>query len=129
MDVKSAFLNGFKFKKVFVEYQPGFIDQTLPNHVYMLNKALYGLRQAPRAWYDGLNKFLFENDFARENMDNNLFIKKKSNELLVVHIYVDDIIFGATNENLCKEFTELMQGEFKMSLMGELNYFIGLQVK
>ena len=62
-------------------------------------------------------------------MDKTLFIKKKCNELLVVQIYVDDIIFGVTNEILCKEFTELMQEEFEMSLMGELNYFIRLQVK
>ena len=69
---------------------------------------------------------MLKNDFTRENVDKTLFIKRKSNELLVVQIYVDDIIFGATNEILCKEFTELMQGEFEMSLMRELNYFIGL---
>ena len=96
------------------------------NHVYKLNKALYGLKQAPRAWYDRLSKFLLDNDFVRGNVDKTLFIQRKSNEFLVIQIYVDDIIFGATNENLNKEFTKLMQGEFKMSLMGELNYFIGL---
>ena len=84
MDVKSAFLNGFISKEVFVEQPLGFIDQTLLNHVYKLNKALYGLRQAPRAWYHRLSKFLLENDFARGNMDKTLFIKRKSNELLVI---------------------------------------------
>ena len=84
MDVKSVFLNGFISEEVFVEQPPGFIDQTLPNHVYKLNKALYGLRQAPRAWYDRLSKLLLENDFARGNMDKTLFIKRKNNELLVV---------------------------------------------
>ena len=88
--------------------------------------SLYYLRQAPRAWYDRFKKFLLENNFARENIDKTLFIKKKNNKLLVVQIYVDDIIFGTTNEVLCKEFTELILGEFEMSLMGELNYFIGI---
>ena len=74
----------------------------MPNHVYKLNKALYGLKQAHRAWYDRLSKFLLDNDFVRGNVDKTLFIQRKSNELLVVQIYVVDIIFGATNENLCK---------------------------
>ncbi|WP_374695330.1 reverse transcriptase domain-containing protein [Areca yellow leaf disease phytoplasma] len=130
MDVKSAFLNGFIFKQVFVEQAPGFESHAFPNHVFKLNKALYGLKQAPRAWYDRLSTFLLENDFTRGNVDKTLFIKKKSNnDILVVQIYVDDIIFGATNETLCEEFAKLMQGEFEMSLMGELNYFLGLQVK
>ena len=90
----------------------------MPNHIYKLNKALYSLRQAPRAWYDRQSKFLLENDFIRENVDKTLFIKKKNNKLLVVQIYIDDIIFGETNEILCKEFTKLMQREFEMSLVG-----------
>ena len=97
--------------------------------MFKLNKALYDLKQAPRAWYDRLSTFLIENDFSRENVDKTLFIKKKNNDILVVQIYVDDIIFGATNESFCEEFAKLMQGEFEMSLMGELNYFLGLQVK
>ena len=80
----------------------------MPNHVFKLNKALYGLKQAPRAWYDRLSKFMLENDFTRGNVDKTLFIQRKCNELLVIQIYVDDIIFGATNKNLYKEFTKLM---------------------
>ena len=126
MDVKSAFLNGYILEEVYVEQPPGFLDQTMPNHVFKLNKALYGLKQAPRAWYDRLSKFLIENNFARGNVDKTLFIQRSKEDLLIVQIYVDDIIFGSTNEALCKDFTNLMQGEFQMSLMGELNYFIGL---
>ena len=129
MDVKSVFLNGFVSEQVFVEQPLGFIDHALPNHVFKLNKALYGLKQAPRVWYDRLSKFLLENDFARGNVDKTLSIKKKIDKLLVVQIYVDDIIFGATNETLCRDFAKLIQREFEMSLMGELNYFLGLQVK
>ena len=74
MDVKSAFLNGYILEEVYVEQPPGFLDQTMPNHVFKLNKALYGLKQAPRAWYDRLSKFLLENNFTRRNVDKTLFI-------------------------------------------------------
>ena len=129
MDVKSAFLNGFIMEEVYVEQPPGFENHLYPNHVYKLEKALYGLKQAPRAWYERLSKFLIEKGFSRGNVDTTLFIKHKAQDILLVQIYVDDIIFGATNESLCKEFAKLMQGEFEMSMMGELNYFLGLQIK
>ena len=129
MDVKSAFLNGFIKEEVYVEQPPGFESFEKPNHVFKLLKALYGLKQAPRAWYERLTNFLIENGFLRGSVDTTLFIKKKSNDILVVQIYVDDIIFGATNEAMCQEFAKSMQGEFEMSMMGELNFFLGLQVK
>ena len=129
MDVKSAFLNGHLTENVFVEQPPGFESHKFPDHVFKLNKALYGLKQAPRAWYERLSKFLIENDFVRGSVDKTLFIKRKDQDLLVVQIYVDDIIFGATDETFCQEFAKLMQGEFEMSMMGELTFFLGLQIK
>ena len=129
MDVKSAFLNGFITEEVYVAQPPGFENHEFPNHVFKLSKALYGLKQAPRAWYERLSKFLNDNSFARGKIDNTLFIKIKNKDMLIVQIYVDDIIFGATNENMCKEFAKSMQGEFEMSMMGELNFFLGLQIK
>ena len=87
---------------------------------------MYGLKQVPRAWYDRLSSFLLENHFARDNVDTTLFLKKKNSDLLVVQIYIDDIIFGATNEYLYQEFAKLIQGEFEMSMMGELNFFLEL---
>ena len=129
MDVKSAFLNGLIEEEVYVEQPPGFENSEFPNHVYKLHKALYGLKQAPRAWYDRLSSFLLKNNFTRGNVDKTLFLKKKNDDLLVVQIYVDDIIFGATNESLCQDFAKLMQGEFEMSMMGELNFFLGLQIR
>ena len=129
MDVKSAFLNGNILEEVYVDQPPGFENHAFPNHVFKLNKALYGLKQAPRAWYERLSNFLLKNDFTRGSVDTTLFIKRKDNEMLVVQIYVDDIIFGATNECLCQEFSKLMQGEFEMSMMGELTFFLGLQIK
>ena len=90
---------------------------------------MYGLKQAPRAWYERLSNFLLEKDFSKGKVDTNLFIKKTKNDLLIVQIYVDDIIFGATNHYLCEEFSKLMQGEFEMSMMGELKFFLRLQIK
>ena len=89
----------------------------MPNHVYKLDKALYGLKQARRAWYERLSKFLMDNDFKRGTVDETLFLRSKGKDLLVVQIYVDDIIFGATNQSLCGEFSELMKSEFEMSMM------------
>jgi len=129
MDVKSAFLNDFIEEEVYVEQPPSFENHECPNHVFKLHKALYGLKQAPRAWYDRLSKFLLENKFSRGNVDTTLFLKKKNDDLLVGQIYVNDIILDATNEVLCQEFAKLMQGEFEMSMMGELSFFLGLQIK
>ena len=129
MDVKSAFLNSTIKEEVHVEQPPGFEDHQFLNHVYKLNKALYGLKQAPRAWYERLSKFLIENGFKRENMDATLFLKKKNTSLLVVQVYVDDITFGATKQSLYEEFVNLMQGEFEMSMMEDLTYFLGLGIK
>ncbi|MGG6712810.1 UNVERIFIED_CONTAM: hypothetical protein ITH36_24600 [Salmonella enterica subsp. enterica serovar Weltevreden] len=108
---------------------PGFEDSENPGHVYKLNKAVYGLKQAPRAWYERLTEFLSGSDFERGRADATLFMLSENPDILIVQIYVDDIIFGSTNDNLCKKFSELMQSEFEMSMMGELNYFLGLQIK
>ena len=115
MDVKSAFLNGYITKEVYVAQPIGFKNHEFPNHVFKLSKALYGPKQAPRAWYERLSKFLNDNGFVRGKIDNTLFIKVKNKDMLIVQIYVDDIIFGATNENMCKKFAKSMQGEFEMS--------------
>ena len=129
MDVKSAFLNGFLNEEVYVHQPPGFINEKKPNHVFKLKKALYGLKQAPRAWYERLSSFLIENGFSRGKVDTTLFRKLQKDNLLIVQIYVDDIIFGATKIKLCEEFASLMQSEFEMSMMGELRFFLGLQIK
>jgi len=124
MDVKSAFLNGLISEEVYVEQPPGFESHEFPNHVFKLTKALYGLKQAPRAWYERLSGFLLEKGFTRGKIDTTLFTKTKNDDLLIVQIYVDDIIFGSTNENMCSEFSKIMQKEFEMSMMGELNFFL-----
>ena len=122
-------LNGYLQDEVYVEQPPGFENPNLPNHVYKLQKALYGLKQAPTAWYERLSKVLLEKGFTRGNIDKTLFTKTKENDLIIIQIYVDDILFGATNNNLCEEFSLLMSREFDMSMMGELTFFVGLQIK
>ena len=129
MDVKSAFLNGFINEEVFVEQPPGFESFNFPNHVFKLKKALYGLKQVPRALYERLSKFLISSGFKMGKIDTTLFIKPNDKEMLIVQIYVDDIIFGATNGSLCEEFVKYMHSEFEMSMMGEFNFFLGLQIK
>jgi hypothetical protein len=129
MDVKSEFLNGFINELVYVDQPPGFEDPRYPNHVYRLSKALYGLKQAPRAWYERLRDFLIEKGFTIGKVDTTLFTKKLNGGIFIYQVYVDDIIFGSTNEDYCKEFGELMSKEFEMSMIGEHIFFLGFQVK
>ena len=129
MDVKSAFLNDFINDEVYVEQPPGFQSFNFPNHVFKLKKALYGLKQAPRAWYERLSKFLLKKGFKMGKIDTTLFIKTKDNDMLLVQIYVDDIIFSAINVSLCEDFSKCMHSEFEMSMMRALNFFLGLQIK
>ena len=95
-----------------------------------MDKALYGLKQAPRAWYETLHNFLTEEcDFKVGKIDTTLFIKEIKGDIMLVQIYVDDIIFGSTDETHCQEFAKLMSSKYEMSLMGELTFFLGLQIK
>jgi hypothetical protein len=128
MDVKTAFLNGNLQEEVFVKQPPGFEDASKPDHVYFLDKALYGLKQAPRAWYDCLSEYLLANNYRRGTIDKTLFIQEHKGHILVVQVYVDDIIFGATNMSLVDKFKDVMSSKFNMSMIGELNFFLGLQV-
>ncbi|GJX60227.1 putative reverse transcriptase, RNA-dependent DNA polymerase [Tanacetum coccineum] len=128
MDVKSAFIYGTIDEKVYVMQPLRFQDSQFPDRVYKVVKAMYGLHQAPRAWYGTLSKYLLDNGFQRGTIDHTLFIRKHKGEFLLVQVYVDDIIFGSSNPKLCREFETLMHDKFKMSAMGELNFFLGLQV-
>nr|GEX24794.1 putative ribonuclease H-like domain-containing protein [Tanacetum cinerariifolium] len=128
MDVKSAFLYGTIDEEVYVMQPPGFHDPEYPAKVYKVEKAMYGLHQAPRAWYGTLSKYLLKNGFQRGTIDQTLFIRRQREDFILVQVYVDDIIFGPSNSQLCREFEALMHKKFQMSAMGELNFFLGLQV-
>nr|GEV99766.1 putative ribonuclease H-like domain-containing protein [Tanacetum cinerariifolium] len=128
-DVKSVFLYGTIEKEVYVCQHLRFEDLDYPDNVYKVVKALNGLHQALRAWYETLANYLLENGFQRGKIDQILFIKKQKGDILLVQVYVDDIIFGSTNKKLCKAFEKLMKDKFQMSSMAELTFFLGLQVK
>ena len=117
MDVKITFLNGLLKEDVYVIQPKGFIDPHFPDHVLYLKKALYGLKQTPRAWYDWLTQYLVSHGFTRGKTDQTLFIKREDGELIVAQVYVDDIIFGSTKDELAHSFSKLMQAEFEMSMI------------
>ncbi|GKC61543.1 retrovirus-related pol polyprotein from transposon TNT 1-94, partial [Tanacetum coccineum] len=117
-----------EFDRLKVCQPEGFEDPDYPTHVYRLKKALYGLKQAPRAWYDTLSKFLLANNFFKGAVDPTLFTRKSGKHILLVQIYVDDIIFASTDHNACNIFSKEMSSKFQMSMMGQMSFFLGLQV-
>ncbi|GJX72305.1 retrovirus-related pol polyprotein from transposon TNT 1-94 [Tanacetum coccineum] len=128
MDVKTAFLNGELKEEVYVSQPEGFVNQDNPSHVYKLKMALYGLKQAPRAWYDMLSSFLISQHLSKGAVDPTLFTRQAGNDLLLVQIYVDNIISASTNTAMCNEFANQMTTKFKMSMMGHMSFFLGLQI-
>ncbi|GJS61371.1 putative ribonuclease H-like domain-containing protein [Tanacetum coccineum] len=129
IDVKSAFLYEKIEEEVYVYQPPGFEDPYFPNKVYKVEKALYGLHQAPRAWYETLSTYLLNNGFHRGQIDKTLFIRRHKDDIMLVQVYVDDIIFGSTKKEMSTELEKLMHDIFQMSSIGELSFFLGLQVK
>jgi hypothetical protein len=129
MDVKSAFLNGKINELVYVGQPPGFEDSKKPNHMYKLSNTLYGLKQSPRTWYERLRDFLVSRGFKVGKVNTTLFTKKIGDDLFICQIYIDDIIFGSINQEFCEEFGDMMSQKFEMSMIGELSFFLGLQVK
>ncbi|GJZ54596.1 retrovirus-related pol polyprotein from transposon TNT 1-94 [Tanacetum coccineum] len=117
MDVKTAFLYGPLKEEVYVNQPDGFVDPYHPDQVYRLKKALYGLKQAPRAWYDELSNFLVSKGFSKGSIDPTLFITKHGEDILLVQIYVDDIIFGFTNPKLSKRFEKLMHTKYAQEIL------------
>ncbi|GKA58165.1 putative ribonuclease H-like domain-containing protein [Tanacetum coccineum] len=106
-----------------------FEDPHFPDKVYKVEKARYGLHQAPRAWYETLSTYLLDNGFHRGQIDKTLFIKRHKDDILLVQVYVDDTIFGSTKKEMSTEFEKLMHDKFQMSYMGEISFFLGLQVQ
>nr|GEW75051.1 copia protein [Tanacetum cinerariifolium] len=128
MDVKSAFIYGTIDEEVYVTQPPRFVDPKFPNKVFKVVKVLYGLHQAPKAWYATLSTFLEKSRYRRGAINKALFIKKDKKDIMLVQVYVDDIMFVSTKKSWCDEFEELMKNRFQMSSMGELTFFLRLQV-
>jgi hypothetical protein len=129
MDVKSSFLNGVIQEELYVRKPPGFKSPKYPDRVYKISKALYGVKQASRAWYARLKMFLLEHEYFMGSVDKTLFTLNHDTDFLLVQTYVDDIIFGGSSHTLVSRFQEIMENEFQMSMMGELTFFLGIQVK
>jgi hypothetical protein len=129
MDVKSDFLNVPIKEEVYVEQYLGFEDEEYLNHVYTLHKALYGLKQAPRAWGECLRNFLIDNGFRIGKAIVTLFTRIIDKYLFECQIYMDDIIFGSTDKSFCDKFNKIMTDSFEMSMMKELKFFLGFQIK
>ena len=127
MDVKSAFLNGELEEEVYIEQPKGFPLTEEKDIVCRLKKALYGLKQAPRTWYARLEKYLAKLGFTKGTIDSNLYLKEIEDGLLIIIIFVDDIIFGG-NDEASNKFLEDMKNEFEMSMIGEMKFFLGLQI-
>nr|GEX98001.1 putative ribonuclease H-like domain-containing protein [Tanacetum cinerariifolium] len=129
MDVKSDFIYGKIEEEVYVCQPLGFDDPDFPDKLYKVEKVLYRLYQAPRAWYETLSTYLLDNGFHRGKIDKTLFIRRHKDDILLVQVYADDIIFGLTKKGLCNAFKKMMHEKFQMSSIGELTLFLGLQVK
>jgi hypothetical protein len=127
MDMKSSFLNGELQEEVYIEQLKGFQLSENEDSLYMLKKALYGLKHAPNTWYSRLDGYLHQEGF-KKNADNNLYINVTQDNILLIEFYVDDIIFGSDDDTLSQKFAKDMQNEFEMSLLGELSFFLGLQI-
>ncbi|GKB36857.1 retrovirus-related pol polyprotein from transposon TNT 1-94 [Tanacetum coccineum] len=124
MDVQMVFLNSLLKEDIFVRHPDGFVDPDFPNHVYRLKKALYSLKQAHRARYDKLSSFLIEHHFTKGIVDPTLFTRRYGDDILLVQIYVDDIVFGSTKPVFSTRFAKLMKGNFEMSMIGEMKFFL-----
>ena len=125
---KIKFLNGDLEEEVYIEQPEGILLSEHEDYVCRLKKALYRLKQVPRAWYSILGKYLQQQGFKKGNVDSNIYIKMNQDNILIIEVYVDDIIFGSDNDELSHIFAKDMQKEFKMSLLGEFTFFPGLQI-
>ncbi|GJW36281.1 retrovirus-related pol polyprotein from transposon TNT 1-94 [Tanacetum coccineum] len=128
MDIKTTFLNGPLKEEVYVAQPDGFVDPDYPEKVYHLRKALYGLKQASRAWYDELSNFLMSKVLTKGTINPTIFLIRYGEDIFLVQIYIDNIIFGSTNPNFSKRFEKLMHSRFEMSLMGGMKFFLGVQI-
>ncbi|KAE8709398.1 Agamous-like MADS-box protein AGL6 [Hibiscus syriacus] len=129
MDVKSAFLNGVLEEELYIQQPSGYEVKGHEDKVLKLNKALYGLKQAPRAWNSRIDKYFQENGFNKCPYEHALYIKIKDEDILIVCLYVDDLIFTGSNPSMFNEFKDVMMKEFEMTDMGLMAYYLGIEVK
>lgn len=128
LDVKNAFLNGTLNEDVYMSHPPGFKDKNFPNYVCKLNKSIYGLRQSSRAWFQKFSKFLLSYGFFNSKSDSSMFILRSNNDCVVVLVYVDDIIVTGSSDSMLSRFLGKLKEAFPVTDLGDLHYFLGIQV-
>lgn len=128
LDVSNAFLHGVLDEVVYMKQPLGYKDTKHPQYVYKLNKVLYGLRQAPRAWFSMFSSFLVQQGFFNSKSDASLFIHKFAVGSTLVLVYVDDILITGSNTIYIAELISTLSARFVMKDLGELSYFLGLEV-
>jgi len=128
MDVKNVFLHGDLHEKVYMEQPPSYVDQTHPNLVYRLKKALYNLKQAPKAWLDKIGQYFVTSGFQTSNADFSLYVKKTDHGIVIIVIYVDDLIITRDSDANIFELKKLLKQKFEMKDLGELRYFFDIEV-
>ncbi|KAK9928322.1 hypothetical protein M0R45_025465 [Rubus argutus] len=128
LDVKSAFLHGELKEDVYVEQPKGYEKKGSEQKVYKLQKALYGLKQAPRAWFSRIESYFIKEGFKCSPSEQTLFIKRKEGKILIVSVYVDDLMFTSNDDEMLNEFKRSMKREFEMTDLGELKFFLGIEV-
>ena len=128
LDVKNAFLHGHLTETVYMTQPPGFINPQSPHHVCRLQKAIYGLKQAPRAWFQRFSSFIIHLGFVQSTFDHSMFVFHRSNNIMVLLLYVDDIILTGNNPSTLDKFIHSLAKEFEIKDLGPLHYFLGLEV-
>jgi hypothetical protein len=129
LDVKSAFLNGYLQEEIFVEQPKGFVVRGEEEKVYLLKKALYGLKQAPRAWYSRIDEHLLKLDFKKSLSESTLYIRNSNSDYIVISLYMDDLFVTGNNPSMIKKFKAEMMKVFEMTDLGEMSYFLGMEVQ
>src|SRR3954467_4322897 len=128
MDVSNAFLHGHLEEQVFCQQPTGFVDPAHPDHVCLLSRSLYGLKQALRAWYQGIAVFLHQLGFCPTRSDASLFVYHQGSDTAYLLLYVDDIILTASTAGLLSQLTSRLQAEFAIKDLGPLHYFLRVEV-
>jgi hypothetical protein len=129
LDVKSTFLNGELQEEVYVEQPPVYELKGKEEKVYRLYKAFYGLKQTLRAWNNKIDMYFHQNGFERSQSEPSLYVRKKGEDFPIGCLYIDDLIYTRTNKDMVAKFKNAMMKEFKMSDLGLMRYFLGIQVK
>jgi hypothetical protein len=129
MDMKTAFCNGELEKEIYMEQPEGFVHQGSEHLVCKLHKSLYGLKQSPRAWNQKLDAFLKNIEFMRSEADFSVYVAQVGDVKFFIVVYVDDFILVCNDQNKLLQIKEELTQKFEMKDLGELHFFLGMEVE